>query len=209
MGDIGKNIRQQRIQKNMTQEDLAARIHATRQTISNYETGRSRPDLDTLPLLVEALECDVEQLLYGKATFRLDPQERKRLLWGVGITAGLLVMTLLIRAVYTQAMVERYHAPLLVIHTLRLCLFLWPTALGWTVVQAGIALGLLRPCGPCWLHWIVLACAVFYIGSFFLPFAPFMIFWRFLMIYHLFPTEFSGGLVLSLLGAAVRFTKKI
>ena len=42
MGDIGKNIRQQRIQKNMTQDDLAARIHATRQTVSNYETGVSQ-----------------------------------------------------------------------------------------------------------------------------------------------------------------------
>ena len=100
MGDIGKNIRQQRIQKNMTQDDLAARIHATRQTVSNYETGRSRPDVDTLPLWAEALECDVEQLLKGETTPRMDLQERKRLLWSAGITAALIVLFCLLHAVF-------------------------------------------------------------------------------------------------------------
>lgn len=51
MHDIGKHIRQQ----NMTQDDLAQRIHATRQTVSNYETGRSQPGLDTLHLPSQAL----------------------------------------------------------------------------------------------------------------------------------------------------------
>ena len=48
MRDIGKNIRQLRIQKNMTQDDLAEKLFVTRQTISNYETGRSRPDVEML-----------------------------------------------------------------------------------------------------------------------------------------------------------------
>ena len=207
MGDIGKNIRQQRIQKNMTQDDLAARIHATRQTVSNYETGRSHPDVDTLSLLAEALECDVEQLLSGETTPRMDLQERKRLLWSAGITAALIVLFCLLRAIFDSILRERYTIPLFANYALLLCRFLWPVALGWTVIQAGIALGLLRPCGPCWLHWIVLACAVFYIGSFFLPIAPFTYIWRNLMVYHLFPTEFWGGLVLVIMGAAIRFTK--
>lgn len=207
MGDIGKNIRQQRIQKNMTQEDLAARIHATRQTVSNYETGRSRPDVDMLPLLSEALECEVEQLLKGEITPRIDPQERKRLLWSAGITAVLIALSCLLHGVFAPKLQERYTIPLFANYAILLCRFLWPVALGWTIIQSVLALRLLRPRRSRWVHWFLFTFVVFYIGSFFLPIAPFTYIWRNLMVYHLFPTEFSGGLVLVIMGAAIRFTK--
>ena len=207
MGDIGKNIRQQRIQKNMTQDDLAARIHATRQTVSNYETGRSRPDVDMLPLLSEALECEVEQLLKGEITPRIDPQERKRLLWSAGITAVLIALSCLLHGVFAPKLQERYTIPLFANYAILLGLFLWPVALGWTIIQAVLALRLLRPRRSRWVHWFLFTFVVFYIGIFFLPIAPFTYIWRNLMVYHLFPTEFCGGLVLAIMGAAIRFTK--
>ena len=45
MRDIGKNIRDLRKRQNMTQDELAARLFVTRQTVSNYEIGRTRPDV--------------------------------------------------------------------------------------------------------------------------------------------------------------------
>ena len=48
------------------QEELAERLHVSRQTVSNYETGRSRPDVDMLLLAAEKLEVDVQVLLYGE-----------------------------------------------------------------------------------------------------------------------------------------------
>ena len=45
MRDIGKNIRQLRTQQNMTQDELAQKLFVTRQTVSNYETGKSKPDV--------------------------------------------------------------------------------------------------------------------------------------------------------------------
>ena len=45
MRDIGKNIRAARVRRGLTQEELAERLHVSRQTVSNYETGRSRPDV--------------------------------------------------------------------------------------------------------------------------------------------------------------------
>ena len=42
MRDIGKNIKQLREGKGMTQEALAERLFVTRQTVSNYETGVSQ-----------------------------------------------------------------------------------------------------------------------------------------------------------------------
>lgn len=62
---IGENIKAIRQSKNMTQEELAGKIYTTRQTVSNYEKGRSDPDLETIKRIAEALETDASVLLYG------------------------------------------------------------------------------------------------------------------------------------------------
>lgn len=67
MRDIGKNIRDLRIRQNMTQDELAEKLFVTRQTISNYETGRSRPDVDMLADIAQALNSDPNTILYGPA----------------------------------------------------------------------------------------------------------------------------------------------
>ncbi|MBQ2854766.1 MAG: helix-turn-helix transcriptional regulator [Oscillospiraceae bacterium] len=65
MRDIGKNIKLLRIQQNMTQEGLAEKLFVTRQTVSNYETGRSRPDVEMLARIAEVLDTDANTVLYG------------------------------------------------------------------------------------------------------------------------------------------------
>ena len=49
----------------MTQEELARKIYTTRQTVSNYEKGRSDPDLETIKRIAEVLETDASVLLDG------------------------------------------------------------------------------------------------------------------------------------------------
>ncbi len=146
-------------------------------------------------------------MLRGETTPRIDPQERKRFLWGAGITAALIALSCLLLAVFDPKLQERYTIPLFTNYAILLCRFLWPVALGWTVMQAVLALRLLRSRRSRWIHWFVLTFVVLYMGSFFLPVAPFTYVWRNLMVYHLFPTEFVGGLVLVTMGAAIRFTK--
>lgn len=85
MRDIGKNIRSLREKKGMTQEALAEALFVTRQTVSNYETGRSRPDLDMLVKIAEVLEADVNQVLYGLPA----DQDRRRMVRRLGV--GLLI----------------------------------------------------------------------------------------------------------------------
>ena len=63
MMDISENIRIRRLQKRLTQDQLAEALFVTRQTVSNYETGRTMPDLAMLERLAEALSCDVSALL--------------------------------------------------------------------------------------------------------------------------------------------------
>lgn len=65
MRDIGKNIKELRQLKNMTQDELAEKLFVTRQTISNYETGKSRPDIEMLTRIAETLETDPNTVLYG------------------------------------------------------------------------------------------------------------------------------------------------
>ena len=66
MSRIGKNIKKARSEKGYTQEQLAQKLSVTRNTISNYETGHSNPDIEMLQLLAEALKTDPNTLIYGE-----------------------------------------------------------------------------------------------------------------------------------------------
>lgn len=70
--NICHNLKYCRSQLGLTQDQVAERLHITRQTVSNYETGRSQPDLDTLVRLAGLYQVPVETLLYG------DRKERRR-----------------------------------------------------------------------------------------------------------------------------------
>lgn len=73
MRDIAKNIRDLRQSKSMTQDTLAEKLYVTRQTVSNYETGRTRPDVEMVIRIAEILETDANTILYGIPA----PPERK------------------------------------------------------------------------------------------------------------------------------------
>jgi|GEM_PF-691369 len=74
---IGKNIKQFRTKKGLSQDDLAAQLFVTRQTVSNYETGRSFPDIDMLQNIAIALDVELVWLLYGKPTALEKANDRK------------------------------------------------------------------------------------------------------------------------------------
>lgn len=92
MRDIGKNIREIRQRKNLTQDQLAQKLFVTRQTISNYETGRSRPDIETLLALARELGCAPDHLLYGPPG-----REERRAAW-LQVIAGAAVLAVLAAA---------------------------------------------------------------------------------------------------------------
>ena len=67
MADISYNIRQQRIQHNLTQTQLADKLGVTRQTVSSWERGNSFPNLEMLERLASVLETDLDCFLYPAA----------------------------------------------------------------------------------------------------------------------------------------------
>lgn len=65
MNDVGKNIKKFRKERNMTQDVLAEKMNVTRQAVSNWETAKTEPDVDTLTRLADVLEVSVEEMIYG------------------------------------------------------------------------------------------------------------------------------------------------
>ena len=165
MRDIGKNIKELRQLKNMTQDELAEKLFVTRQTVSNYETGKSRPDIEMLTRIAETLETDPNTVLYG-----IPQQEgRKREILRLCISVALLVIAVVGYAHLADLARELAHWQ----YDQRLsmaCLLLAPPVLsfllGWTAMQALGVFTKLSPLKAPWcrcLRWIVLGTTVVYL----------------------------------------------
>ena len=62
---VGARIAALRKARGLTQEQLAERLHVTRQAVSSWETANSYQDVEMLAALSEALEVSIEELIYG------------------------------------------------------------------------------------------------------------------------------------------------
>lgn len=65
--EIGSKLRQARQRTGMTQEQVAREIHVSRQTISNWETGKSLPDVLSVIALSDLYLVSLDELLKGDA----------------------------------------------------------------------------------------------------------------------------------------------
>ena len=63
--EIGGRIRELRAAAGMSQDDLAARVYVSRQTISSWENGKTYPDVQSLLLLSEIFGASVDSLIKG------------------------------------------------------------------------------------------------------------------------------------------------
>lgn len=107
---FSENLRTLRKQKGFSQEELAARLHVVRQTISKWEKSLSVPDADALIRLADILEVTVTELLGEKVDHSTDTDNiaeqlsrineqlaiknrRARRLWkAIGIILALIVI---------------------------------------------------------------------------------------------------------------------
>lgn len=63
--EVGGRIRELRTAHGMSQDDLAARVYVSRQTISSWENGKTYPDVQSLLLLSEIFGASVDSLIRG------------------------------------------------------------------------------------------------------------------------------------------------
>lgn len=62
---IPQNLRRLRLDRGMTQEQAAEQLDITRQILSSYESGRTRPDVEMLVRLCQVYGADLDTVLYG------------------------------------------------------------------------------------------------------------------------------------------------
>ena len=96
--ELGGQIKRYRTRLGLSQEELADRIFVTRQSVSNWENGRTYPDLQSLLRLSDLFGRSLDELIKGdietmkEEINRLEIQKMNR--WG-GILA-LLMLTLML-----------------------------------------------------------------------------------------------------------------
>ena len=63
--EIGNQIKQHRATLNLSQEELAEQIYVTRQTLSNWENGKTYPDVNSLLRLSDVFGVTLDELVKG------------------------------------------------------------------------------------------------------------------------------------------------
>ena len=63
--ELAEHIKHYRKELGLSQEDLAERIYVSRQSVSNWETGKTYPDIHTLLLLADVFDTSLDTLVKG------------------------------------------------------------------------------------------------------------------------------------------------
>lgn len=63
MMNIGEKLKQARLADNLTQEEVAGKVGVSRQTMSNWENGKSYPDIASLIILSDVYGMTLDSLL--------------------------------------------------------------------------------------------------------------------------------------------------
>ena len=63
--EIGKTIKQHRTELGWSQEALAEKAYVSRQTVSNWETEKSYPDVHSLLILSDLFGVSLDELIKG------------------------------------------------------------------------------------------------------------------------------------------------
>lgn len=95
--ELGRRITELRKTNNLTQEALAERCSVTRQTISNWENGKSYPDLEMLVFISDSFDISLDALVKGdgKMVQEITKEQRKGRFQNykmAALTVGLLLL---------------------------------------------------------------------------------------------------------------------
>ena len=63
--ELNEQIKKYRTEMNLSQEELAEKIYVTRQSVSNWENGKTYPDIHSILLLSSLFGISLDQLVKG------------------------------------------------------------------------------------------------------------------------------------------------
>lgn len=91
--EFGQRVKNSRVNRGLTQADLATQLGLTRSSVANLESGRQRIQVHLLPVISKALEVGVAELLpaaHGDVAAGVTPYDSDA--WGVSETARQFVL---------------------------------------------------------------------------------------------------------------------
>lgn len=107
---IGDKLKEARLKKNMTQEEVAEKIFVSRQSISNWENNKTYPDIGNVIALSDLYEISLDELLKGSDNFMKHLEESTDLVKSNKKLIGIIILaliTMVIIALFTEFMPER------------------------------------------------------------------------------------------------------
>ncbi len=167
MANVGKTIKLLRVGKNMTQDELAEKLFVSRQTVSNYENGKSNPDIDVLVKIAEVLETDVNTLIYGEK--EKEDKKKKIIRW---LVSALLFIVFAFVVIKVEGQLK-YYASKFYIMWPRLIVRAWGYPViymlaGWLFLDLVFVLFDVKKKGnknAVYIHWIALGIVIVYFLS--------------------------------------------
>jgi transcriptional regulator with XRE-family HTH domain len=107
--EIGPKFKKARLEKKLTQENVAEILNVSRSTISSWEVGRSYPDLDNLVSISNLYDVSLDNLLREDSKMvkklSLDTKQKKRF----KIIISLLLIFIVITAGYVFMLLNSYN----------------------------------------------------------------------------------------------------
>lgn len=188
---------------------MADKMFVTRQTVSNWENGKSQPDIDTLIKIAETFNTDTTGLIYGLPD-KNQTVEKKNLAIAIGILFVLGLALYFLTQYAKEALLFYSPEPMLIIKLYLQPLF-W-LVLGWTLIQLFMGtLGIIKPIGAKYCKTVRIAALslVFLYTAFMIPYLIKIIdMWILSSQYHqnplLYPSGFSYNIDFSILNNVYR-----
>lgn len=107
---IGDKLKNARLNKKLTQEEVAEKLFVSRQSISNWENNKTYPDIGNVIALSDLYQISLDELLKGSDNFTKHLEEstdivksNKKLIFFI----GLALIAMIVMALFTEFLPEK------------------------------------------------------------------------------------------------------
>ncbi|MBQ7873971.1 MAG: helix-turn-helix transcriptional regulator [Oscillospiraceae bacterium] len=139
MSMISNNIKSLRRKNSITQEELAEKLSVTRQAVSNWENGKTEPDIEMLIKIAQIFDVSIDELVDGVPKGITELRGKKSHLYiGIGFTLFYVISSLLM--IFLEKSLQEYIGLTYDVFYSALFILVWKPL---TIVSAGIGISAL------------------------------------------------------------------
>ena len=69
---FGENLKRLRVEKNISQEEMAKKIKVHANHVSRYERGLSAPSIEVVEKMAKLLDISIDELVFGSVSERME-----------------------------------------------------------------------------------------------------------------------------------------